>query len=118
MKYTINYGCGKAILYTPYDCKQRFYTLANTCFGIRKNITCCNVVKVESTKCKDFERLEFSGDIYVWDKYGRRKMIEPMTESEWDDSYCDECRYVVEGTPMTLEAVWFNSDKEVFTNII
>lgn len=39
-KYKIAYGIGTATLYTPYDCESRFYTLASTCFGIRKNIFC------------------------------------------------------------------------------
>ena len=65
IKYTINYGFGTAILYTPYNCEERFYTLANTCFGIRKSIMCCEIVKSEDVACNNFERLEFNGDIYV-----------------------------------------------------
>lgn len=96
MKYTIDYGFGIAILYTPYDCKSRFYTLAGTCFGIRKSIEYCNVIKTEDVKCDDFERLEFNGDAYVWDKDGRRKMVEPdwAADEDWDDYYCEECKYV------------------------
>ena len=95
MKYTINFGCGMATLYTPYDCKERFYTLANTCFGIRKSIMCCDILNIENASCDDFERLEFNGDAYIWDKDGRRKMIEPewARDEEWDDYYCDECKY-------------------------
>lgn len=92
-KYVIDYGFGKAYLYTPYDCEKRFYTLANTCFGIRKSIMYCNILKTEDVECNDFERLEFNGDIYVWDKDGRRKMIEPWPDEEWDDYYCEECKY-------------------------
>lgn len=96
MKYTINYGFGTAVLYTPYDCKSRFYTLANTCFGIRKNIMCCNIIKTEDIQCDDFERLEFSGDAYVWDKDGRRKMVEPdwAADENWDDYYCEKCKHI------------------------
>jgi hypothetical protein len=94
MKYTINYGFGKAILYTPYDCpEQRFYTLANTCFGIRKSIMCCNIIAIEDKECEDFERLEFNGDVYVWNEDGARKMIEPYPDEEFDTDWCEECRY-------------------------
>ena len=96
MKYTINYGFGKAVLYTPYDCESRFYTLANTCFGIRKSIMGCSIIKKEDVECSDFERLEFNGDVYVWREDGARKMIEPewAADEDWDDYYCDECKYV------------------------
>lgn len=47
MKYTIDYGFGEATLYTPYDAKERFYTLAGTCFGIRKSIMHCVILKAE-----------------------------------------------------------------------
>lgn len=93
-KYKIAYGIGTATLYTPYDCENRFYTLASTCFGIRKNIFCCSIISKEEVECEDFERLEFSGDVYVWDKDGRRKMIEPEEDKEWDDYYCEKCKYV------------------------
>ena len=68
--------------------------LASTCFGIRKNIFCCSIISKEEVECEDFERLEFSGDVYVWDKDGRRKMIEPEEDKEWDDYYCEKCKYV------------------------
>lgn len=95
IKYTIDYGFGTAILYTPYDCEQRFYTLANTCFGIRKSIMYCEIIKSEDVECNDFERLEFNGDIYVWNKSGARKMIEPewAADKKWDKSFCQECKY-------------------------
>ena len=95
MKYTIDYGYGMAILYTPFEPKERFYTLASTCFGIRKSIMCCNIMKEEDVECDDFERLEFNGDVYVWDELGRRKCLEPedMADEEWDDTYCEKCRY-------------------------
>ena len=95
MKYTINYGFGKAILYTPYDAEERFYTLANTCFGIRKSIMYCEIIKTEDVSCEDFERLEFNGDVYVWREDGARKMIEPdfMSDADWDTYYCDEVKY-------------------------
>lgn len=96
-KYTIHYGFGKAYLYTPYDCVERFYTLANTCFGIRKSIMCCMVLRSEDVECDDFERLEFNGDVYIWDEEGRRKMIEPFEDEEWDDYYCEECKYIPKG---------------------
>lgn len=96
MKYLIDYGYGKATLYTPYPPEERFYTLAGTCFGIRKSIICCVVLKKEEVKCDDFERLEFNGDIYIWDKEGRRKMIEPFEDEDWDDYYCEKCKYIGE----------------------
>lgn len=92
MKYTIYYGMGTAILYTPHDPKERFYTLAGTCFGIRKNIMCCEICKEEEISCEDYERLEFSGDIYVWREDGARKMLEPWPDEDFDTAWCEECR--------------------------
>lgn len=91
MKYTIDYGFGKAILYTPHDPEERFYALASTCFGIRKSIAGCSVIKAEEAACADYERLEFSGDVYVWREDGARKMLEPYPDEEWDTEYCTEC---------------------------
>lgn len=95
-KYTIDYGFGVATLFTPFDPKERFYTLANTCFGIRKSIVCCIIRRVEEVECVDFERLEFNGDVYIWDEMGRRKMIEPkwFADEDWDDYYAKDCMYV------------------------
>ncbi len=96
MKYTIDYGYGKAILYTPYDCpEKRFYTLADTCFGIRKSIMGCTIIKAETKACEDFERLEFNGDVYVWNEDGARKMIEPSwaADDDFDTVFCEKCRY-------------------------
>ena len=94
MKYTIWYGFGDAVLYTQGDPKERFYTLANTCFGIRKSIACCNVTKKEAVPCPNpgCERLEFNGDIYIWREDGARKMLEPYPDEEWDTYYCEECK--------------------------
>ena len=94
MKYTIDYGCGYAVLYTPHDPKKRFYTLANTCFGIRKSIFCCLIMRKEDVPCPapDYERLEFNGDVYVWRRDGARKMLSPFPDEEWDIEYCEECR--------------------------
>ena len=94
-KYTIYYGFGTAILYTPHDPEKRFSTLAGTCFGIRKSIMCCKVNKVEESVCDDYERLEFNGDVYVWREDGARKMIEPdwMADDEWNTDYCDICKW-------------------------
>lgn len=95
-KYIIDYGYGTATLFTPFDPKERFYTLANTCFGIRKSISHCIIRNVEDTDCTDFERLEFNDDVYIWDELGRRKMIEPdfFADEDWDDYYAEDCRYV------------------------
>lgn len=93
-KYKIDYGFGTAYLYTSYkDYEDRFYTLANTCFGIRKNIMYCELIDVKDTNCTDFERLEFGGDVYVWREDGARKMLSPFLDEEWDMYYCDECKY-------------------------
>lgn len=95
MKYTIDFGCGTAVLYTPYPCEERFYTLADTCFGIRKCITNFEILKTEDIKCDDFERLEFNGDAYVWREDGARKMIGVtwVADKDWDTSFCEECCY-------------------------
>lgn len=95
MKYTIDYGFGEAILYTPYDAKERFYVLAGTCFGIRKSIMHCVILKAEDIPCEDFERLEFNGDVYVWREDGARKMLAPLraADKEWDMNYCEKARY-------------------------
>ena len=93
MKYTIDYGFGRAILYTPHDARARFNALASTCFGIRKSIMCCNVLKAEDVPCPApaYERLEFCGDVYIWREDGARKMLEPYPDEEWDTDYCEEC---------------------------
>lgn len=95
-KYEIDYGCGIAILYTPYqDVEDRFGELAGTCFGIRKSIMYVDVLSEEESNCADFERLEFCGDAYVWREDGARKMVEPsyMADDDWDMDYCEEiCR--------------------------
>lgn len=85
MKYTINYGLGVAKLYTPSkNWENRFYDLANQCFGIRKNILQVELVAKEDTRPKlryegEYERLEHDGDLIVWDKEGNK------IKSEWDD---------------------------------
>ena len=95
MKYTIDYGFGYAVLYTPYDPTKRFYQLANTCFGIRKSIMQCVIIKKEDVSCDDFERLEFNGDVYIWREDGARKMLEPKwaADEDWDVELCEECVY-------------------------
>ena len=95
MKYTIDYGFGEATLYTPYDAKERFYALANTCFGIRKSIMHCVILKAEDIPCEDFERLEFNGDVYVWREDGARKMVAPLwaADKEWDMDDCEMVRH-------------------------
>ena len=88
-KYTIDFGFGTATLYTPKksEVEERFYKLASTCFGIRKSIICCNIVKAEDVECDDYERLEFNGDAYVWNELGQRKCIAPewMADKDWSD---------------------------------
>lgn len=85
MKYIIDYEYGIARLYTPSDdWEDRFYTLADQCFGIRKSIGEVELVKTEDVKPKDlregeYERLEHSGDLIIWNKEGEK------IKSEWDD---------------------------------
>ena len=96
-KYTIYYGGGTAILYTPHGPKERFYKLAGTCFGIRKSIMCCEIRKTEEAACDDYERLEFGGDVYVWREDGARKALEPawFADDDWDTDYCKKCKWGV-----------------------
>lgn len=94
-KYLINYGFGYADFYTDaLDVEDRFYTLAGTCFGIRKSIWGCNIIKVVEDDREEthYEELAFSGDRYIWRNDGARKMIEPWADEEWDMYYCEECR--------------------------
>lgn len=96
-RYTIDYGCGIAVLQTPYPPEERFMTLASTCFGIRKCITKFEILKEEPDKNNtSFESLEFSGDAYIWREDGARKMVAPLwaADDEWDTDLCEECRYV------------------------
>lgn len=84
MKYKIDYQYGVANLYTPSeDWEDRFYELANQCFGIRKSIGDVSLIKQEDKEpvdmlCGEYERLEHNGDVIIWDKKGE-KII-----SEWD----------------------------------
>lgn len=95
MKYIISYGYGIAIFYTPYkDVKNRFMTLANTCFGIRKSILKVDVINSSTDKCDYFEKLVFNDDVYVWREDGARKNLtfDPDNEwTEWDTDYCESC---------------------------
>ena len=84
MKYTINYEFGKAVLYTPSeDWEDRFYTLANQCFGIRKSIGKVKLmlkkeIKPIYTIDGEYERLEHNGDVIIWNEQGEK------INSEWD----------------------------------
>ena len=85
MKYTIDYGFGVARLYTPSeDWKSRFFALANQCFGIRKSIGEVSLVSKEEADPQrklagEYERLEHSGDVIVWNEKGEK------IKSEWDE---------------------------------
>lgn len=78
MKYTIDYGFGTAQLYTPSeDWEDRFYELANQCFGIRKSILHAKLalkkdIQPENPLENEYERLEHSGDVIVWNKNGEK----------------------------------------------
>ena len=84
MKYKIDYEYGVANLYTPKEnWEDRFYELANQCFGIRKSIGEVELVETtdEEPNYKvvgEFERLEHSGDIIIWDENGEK------IKGEWD----------------------------------
>lgn len=85
MKYKIDYTYGIANLYTPNEnWKDRFYDLADQCFGIRKSIGIVTLLETTNEKTKyklvgEYERLEHHGDIIVWNKKGEK------IKSEWDD---------------------------------
>lgn len=97
MRYGINYGFGMASFETPFcdEVESRFYTLANQCFGIRKNIVNFEITaeyENYTTKPTDYiERLEFSGDVYVWREDGAMKMLEPWSDDDWDTDTCEDC---------------------------
>jgi len=84
MKYLIDYEYGISKLYTPNeDWEERFYELANQCFGIRKSIGEVRLISKEDEKPLgvldgEHERLEHNGDVIIWDKKGEK------IESEWD----------------------------------
>ena len=84
MKYLINYEYGTAVLYTPReDWEARFYELADQCFGIRKSIGEVKLINKTNEEPEDktdneYERLEHSGDVIIWDSK------ENKIRSEWD----------------------------------
>ena len=88
MCYEIDYEYGKAKLYTP-ETKiplNRFYDLANECFGIRKSIGDVKLLNSKESKIPEpwsllkgaYEMLEHSGDIIVWNRENEK------IKSEWD----------------------------------
>lgn len=85
MKYKIDYQYGVAYLYTPSeDWEERFYHLAGQCFGIRKSIGDVKLIEKSDDKPKyflvnEYERLEHSGDVIVWNEDGEK------IKAEWDD---------------------------------
>lgn len=78
MKYKINYEYGTAKLYTPdKDWKERFFALANQCFGIRKSIGEVELISKRDEEPADklvneYERLEHNGDIIIWNETGEK----------------------------------------------
>jgi hypothetical protein len=84
MKYKIDYGFGVATLYTPsQDWENRFYELASQCLGIRKIIMYAKLISSRNKKPEnmldgEYERLEHSGDVIVWNENGEK------IKSEWD----------------------------------
>ena len=85
MKYTINYEFGVARLYTPSeDWRERFLALAIQCWGIRKSIGEVTLLRKDDEepfgkRLGEFERLEHSGDVIVWNEEGEK------IKSEWDE---------------------------------
>lgn len=84
MKYTIDYEYGTAILYTPAkpeNALERFYHLANQCFGIRKSVGDTKIVASEPfeglpEEWKRFrtgvELLTHHGDVAIWNAKGKK----------------------------------------------
>ena len=78
MKCKIDYGFGVATLYIPSkDWENRFYELANQCFGIRKSIMYAKLISSSEENPKnmldgEYERLEHSGDVIVWNENGEK----------------------------------------------
>lgn len=84
MLYKINYGFGKAKLYTPSeDWYSRFRALADQCFGIRKSIGLVQLMGMSDERPVDpypgeYERLEHNGDVIVWNAEGDK------IKDEWE----------------------------------
>ena len=112
-RYTIDYGCGIAYLDTPFDPVDRFCELANTCFGIRKSITKVNVK--ETAVLSDmigYERLEFDGDVYIWNPAGARRMIQPMEDKVWNNYYCESCEHqILKGEVTSTTFAYLNEEE-------
>lgn len=95
-KYIIYYGGGVAILHTPYPPEERFYTLANSCYGIKTRISKFEILKVEDVEeYIYFETLDFDGRLLAWNEEGARKTIKPQcpNSKHWDNYYCSTCKY-------------------------
>ena len=90
-RYVLDLGDRTAEITTPYEAIDRFYTLANTCFNIRRSVTVCRIIKTEPVYGPSYERLKFNGIEYVWRRDGARKMISPGRDEEWDLDYCEIC---------------------------
>ena len=84
VKFVIDYEYGRCNLYTPDEnWENRFYELANQCFGIRKSIGEVRLISKENVNppyliIGEYERLEYHGDLIVWDENGKK------IKSEWD----------------------------------
>lgn len=95
-RYVIDYGNGVAILYTPYPCEDRFYTLSSVVFGIWRHITAFEVLdERDAPDCEDFERLEFGNIAHIWREDGAKKQIKPEYRADvaWDTAFCHVCKY-------------------------
>ena len=84
MLYKINYGFGRARLYTPCeDWYARFRDLASQCFGIRKSIGVVQLMgksdeQPENPYPGEYERLEHNGDVIAWNEAGDK------IKDEWE----------------------------------
>ena len=107
MEYVIDYGYGKAALYTPYpNVKERFMTLAGTCYELRNKLAKFKIVgqvdaEPEKKEADEFERLKFWNDegrhvcVYIWREDGARKQIRPLYKNgwhDWNEYYCTFCK--------------------------
>lgn len=105
-KYTVNYGYGVATLVTPFDFKERFEVLVNTCPEIAKRCSQAVIMRIEEVpeSWEYFESLSFFAStensdkkehfLYAWREDGARKLIAPVWKlgwKEWNTHYCEVC---------------------------
>lgn len=89
--WLIDYGYGQARLWGRFkdeEVEHKFYLYANQCFGIRKSIMHCHILKVIDEQIPELWKkllpgaevmLEHSDDRIIWGKDPDTKL-----KSEWD----------------------------------